>query len=208
MHTILSAVLLLLATSCAFADEVVAYRGDIPILRSQLVGDRPAAQMLDELTVSVVAFDYLIARSAEWEPDEATLQHAEAAFRKTKACIPYPTPEFDNPATVRMITKVLISGVLMQRFIHQNFGGGRLFVPGRGISLVGAVAFDATYRMVLHLENDGAFRILDPALRTAVFATLNDTSNGTLAPESEAEAMLDPAKVFITCEPADTAKAG
>lgn len=192
---------LLLAVPTVFADEVVAYRGDTPILRSQLAGDMPEVDKLVQLTLSPAIYDYLSAHRAEWEPDEATLQRAEVAMRRSLACLPYPTPIYDSPSVARFTAKALISGVLMQRFIHRSFGGGRLLEPKRGVPLPGVMAFDANGRMVRQLEKDGAFRIVDPALRSEVFAVLDDAEQGTLVPESRAEALLDPEKVFITCEP-------
>ncbi|WP_054660509.1 hypothetical protein [Stenotrophomonas pictorum] len=193
---------LLLAAPVASADEVVAYRGETPILRSQLAGDTPAVDRLFELTVAPALKDYLTAHRADWEPDEATQQRAEAALRRSLACLPYATPEYDLPGVARFSANALISGVQMQRFIHRRFGGGRLLTPNRGVPLVGALAFDANNRLVRQLEQDGAFRILDPTLHAQVFAILGDAEQGTLVPESEAAALLDPDKVFTTCPPA------
>ncbi|KRG63587.1 hypothetical protein ABB26_11805 [Stenotrophomonas humi] len=199
---------MLLAVPTVFADEVVAYRNDTPILRSQLAGDIPEVDKLVQLTLSPAIYEYLSAHRNQWEPDEATLQRAEAAMRRSLACLPYPTTLYDTPSVARFTAKALISGVLMQRFIHRSFGGGRLLEPKRGVLLPGVMAFDANNRMVHQLEEDGAFRILDPALRSEVFATLGDTEQGTLVPESQAEALFDPNKVFITCEPEAAAKVG
>lgn len=199
---------LVLAAPAASADEVVAYRGDTPILRAQLAGDTPAVDRVFELTVAPALKDYLAAHRADWEPDEATQQRAEAALRRSLACLPYATPEYDVPGVARFSANALISGVQIQRFIHRRFGGGRLLTPNRGVPLVGAMAFDANNRLVRQLEQDGAFRIVDPTLHAQVFAFLADTEQGTLVPESEADALLDPDKVFTSCAPVNPAPTG
>ena len=176
------------------SDEVVAHYGQQPILRSQLGEDAASAgEKLRELTILPAIDAYMRAHRSEWLPDEATLVRAEAAFQRSRACIPYPTPLYDKPETVRFVVSALIVGAMAQGYVHRNHGGGRLrFYPS------GTEAFDANHRLAQELEAGGDFRIHDPALRTAAYDYWKEDQSNRLLPDPGPDA-FDPEEIFLTC---------
>lgn len=176
------------------SDEVVAHYGQQPILRSQLGEDAASAgDKLRELTILPAITTYLREHRSEWMPDEATLARAEAAFQRSRACVPYPTPEYDQPEILRFVVSALIAGTLAEGYIYRNFGGERLLFQQTGVE-----TFDAKFRLAQQLESKGVFRISDPKLRAAAYDYWTRDQSSALLTKADPDS-FNPERVFRTC---------
>jgi hypothetical protein len=138
---------------------------------------------------------YLAEHREQWQltPEQADV--AVAGLQRALACDPNFRPD-DDAERSPSIARALASGEKAQRFIHQRFGGGRiLFQQG------GAEAYDATYRLLLHLEQQGAFVVHDSRVRAEMLSYWEDDHPGNVfLPGDDWAGAYDPAAVFITCD--------
>ena len=176
----------------AAADDVVARYRDTAVLRSEL-GDDPGEVLRERILLPAVR-DYLLAHRAQWQIQPEALERAVLAYRRSRACLPYPMPA-DSPETERFIAGALVGNALLQGWIHRRFGGGRLLFQQGGIE-----AFDANLALVEQLETERVFTIDDPRLRSAAYDYWTGDHGAALLPASEAATAFDPDKVFLRCD--------
>jgi hypothetical protein len=196
MARILLLATLWLLAGCAQA-QVVAEVGGKPVDAAELVDHEPGA-MRGEAARARVAMPaiaaYLAAHRDEWELSPVEADVALAGFRRALACDPNYRPD-DDAERSPWIAKALASGEKAQRFIHQRFGGGRLLFQQAGVE-----AYDATYRLLLHLEREGAFVVYDPRVRGEMLSYwVDDNASHLFLPGDDWAEPYDPAASFITC---------
>ncbi len=140
--------------------------GGRPIHASQIKGSTESArtQSLRALFIGPVLRAYLEPHRREWELTEQDIQQLVQAYRETLKC-KTPSEEALPPDQERMFATFLGANAKVQRFIHERHGGGRILFQQAGME-----AFDATGRLLLDLERQGAFSITDPALRQQTLA--------------------------------------
>ncbi len=192
----------LLLACCAAshaAEPPVAYYGQeaIHLANGEDADDAgdPGGQLREQVIMRAVA-DYLGEHHGDWMPSEADVDAALPAFRQSVACLPYPPAAYmDNPGTVRFIVAGLIAGNSAQRFLHRNFGGGRLLFQQAGTE-----AFDATRKLAQELEAQGRFSFATPELRARAYDYWTRDHDALLSTPADAEAAFDPAALFTTCE--------
>jgi hypothetical protein len=188
--------MLWLLAHCAQA-QVVAEVGGKPVEAADLAaegsGGLPGEAARGRVAMPAIAA-YLAEHRDEWQLTEAEAGIALAGFQRALACDRSYRPD-DDVERAPWIARVLASGEKAQRFIHQRFGGGRIaFQQG------GTEAYDATYRLLLHLEQQGAFVVHDPRVRAEMLSYWEDDANHVFLPDADWAGPYDPAAGFITCD--------
>lgn len=155
MHRLMLPLLLACCAAGHAAEPPVAHYGQ------EATGDdanAPGGQLREQVIMRAVA-DYLGEHPEEWMPSETDVEAALPAFRQSVACLPYPpAASMDDPETGRFIVAGLIAGNSAQRFLHRNFGGGRLLFQQADTE-----AFDATHKLAQKLEAQGKFSFATPS---------------------------------------------
>lgn len=165
-------------------DRLIGYVGQQAIHASQITGttEQERAQSLRRLFIGPAIKAHLEPFRSQWEPTEAEIEQLVHAYRQSKRCSP-PPPGPMPPDFERMFAKYIGEQTKRQRFIYEHNGGGRLLFQQAGTE-----AFDATLNLILKLEQQGAFTIVDPALRTqALKYWLGDHQADDLLPDPGAD---------------------
>lgn len=194
MHRLMLPLLLACCAAGHAAEPPVAHYGQ------EATGDdanAPGGQLREQVIMRAVA-DYLGEHPEEWMPSETDVEAALPAFRQSVACLPYPpAASMDDPETGRFIVAGLIAGNSAQRFLHRNFGGGRLLFQQADTE-----AFDATHKLAQKLEAQGKFSFATPELRAQAHAYWTRDHGASLSTPANEKAAFDPKALFITCEQA------
>lgn len=117
----------------------------------------------DELVRSVVApalRTWLEAHREAWAPTEAEIDRMAAWMDAANRCPGREPPPPVDPRASRDIATAFVAGPKQQRFLQRRFGGERVLWQQFGTE-----AFDATYRLILALEEEGKIRFATPADR-------------------------------------------
>ena len=178
--------------------QVVAEVGGKPVDASELAdGDTHALRgngARERIAGPAIAA-FLASHRHEWRLTDDEIAVATAAVQRAFACQPSLALENEDPERTRWIASALASGEKAQRFIHARFGGGRIL-----FQQAGAEAYDATYRLLLHLEQEGAFVVHDPQLRADMLSYWEEDHGHVFLPGDAWQGAYDPAAVFITCD--------
>lgn len=127
----------------------------------QLSGTRPQARArrLAALFIDPALRTYLEPFRAEWQATPADVDHYLRVLQERTRCGAI-EPSGLPAEQERGFAELMTAQMKLQRFIHQRHGGGRIL-----FQQMGTEAYDATRRLLLQLEQQGAFTITDPALR-------------------------------------------
>lgn len=197
MRLLLTGLVLALLAFDGVASDVVAKLGTQLISRDEIERDVDAQVDIGEVLRQRVAGPaikaYLVEHQSSWKLDDRELDEAIAAYRHAWSCsASEPIPQ--TPERERWIVEMLVSGAAAQRFIYDHFGGGRILFQQAGLE-----AFDANYQLLLDLERRNRFQVLDPVMRSQMYAYWEDDASHLFVPDAGREA-LDPAKMFSRCD--------
>ena len=159
------------------AAPVVGQVGGRPVTADQISGKAPRARGRSAMALIVepALKAYLAPFRSEWTPSEADVEHFLAVERQRQQCGAI-EPMAVPPEHQREFARLMSAQMKMQRFIHQRHGGGRILFQQAGTE-----AYDATRRLLLNLERQGAFAITDPELREqALGYWLHDPQSGLM----------------------------
>ncbi|HEY4561073.1 MAG TPA: hypothetical protein VIG54_10075 [Lysobacter sp.] len=134
-----------------------------PVYRDQLAGttDAERAESAQALFVAPALDEYFRANRAALQPDAAQLAEVSAALDARRAC----EPHYLHDAAARdFMARYLLANRNLLRHVHSRFGGGRLLFQQAGME-----AFDATRRLVEHLEAQGRLTFDDAKVRRLAF---------------------------------------
>lgn len=167
------------ASSAASASPspVIGQVGGRAVRADQLSGKTPQARArrLGALFVQPALQAYLETHRAEWAPAPADVDRFLKVQRERVRCGAI-EPDTIPPEQEREFAQIMTAQLKLQRFIHQRHGGGRILFQQTGYE-----AYDATRRLLLELEQRGAFRIDDAALREqALGYWLKDPASGLM----------------------------
>lgn len=174
--------------------RVIGYVAGRPVHADRVTGYTPQARAssLIGLIVNPALAAYFDRYRNEWATTPADIDHylrVEQARVRCGAIEPMPL----SPDQQRAFVRLMADRLKMQRFIHQHHGGGRVLFQQTGVE-----AYDATRRLVLDLERQGAFAFTDPELRQLALAYwLEDPAMG-LMPDPGPQAFL-PEQVLNPC---------
>ena len=176
MHFLPPALLCALLSFSAAAQPSDAVIGEVlgqPVRASQLPANpRDRAYALRDLVVMPAVQQYLHAHRAETALTPAEAQKLAKAFNASMACQGGAMPQ-PNPAMTDMFVQMMGGNTKAQRHIYQRFGQGRVLFQQGGME-----AFDATYRLIQTLEQDGKFKFANPADRTQALAYWTTDKHG------------------------------
>ena len=177
-------------------DPVVGRVGDVEVRASQITGDADEqGHLLRVLVIEPAMQDYFKQYADDIQLTKAEQNEAVLGMRRAVACIePAHRPQARNAEEVLFIATLLTTNVKLQRFIYQRFGGGRLLFQQSGIE-----AFDATRRLVEHLEAQGKFEFTSSDWR-ALAMHYWQREDMPLIPASEADQSLRLDRPFISCD--------
>lgn len=174
--------------------EVIGHVGGKAVYARQIQGKTPQARArsLGALIVNPALEADLKPHRQEWTPTEADIDHYLEVQRQRQACGAF-EPMGGTPEQEREFARLMTAQLKMQRFIHLRHGGGRVLFQQTGTE-----AYDATRRLLLDLERQGAFAITDPELRQqALGYWLQDPAMG-LMPDPGPTAFT-PEQAFNPC---------
>lgn len=127
---------------------------------------------------------YLETHRRKLEPSEVDIDHYIAVLRQRERCGAIPVREVP-PDQERAIVRMMAGNLKVQRFIHLSHGGGRILFQQMGLE-----AYDATRRLLLDLERQGAMTFATPEIRQAALGYwLEDPAMGLL-PDPGPDAFL------------------
>ncbi len=176
LSAIVVAVLLAVAADLQAQDAVIGEVLGKPVHASQITGtdDAERAASLRENFIRPAIGDYLKSHAGEVELTEAESASIIASYNALRACMPeLGLMEFKPPFD--KLYAVMIGGnAKAQRFIYLNHGRGRVL-----FQQAGAEAFDATYRLILALEEEGKIRFDNPADRALALAYWTTQEHGS-----------------------------
>lgn len=145
----------------AASSPTIGQVGGRPVRADQLSGKTPQARArrLAVLFIDPALRSYLEPHRAEWTPTEADVNHFLQVQQQRIRCGAI-EPSGLPAEQERQFAQLMTAQLKLQSFIHQRHGGGRILFQQTGYE-----AYDATRRLLLELEQRGAFSIQDPALR-------------------------------------------
>lgn len=170
------AALLIAAVSLVFAAQVTAappQREQIgsslgtPVYRDQLTGttDAERSDAARGLLITPALREYFQAHRADLLPSDPEIAEVVARMEAARACEPeYMKKDPMTSETRAFVARFLLAGRSTLRHVHQRFGGGRLLFQQGGVE-----AFDATRRLIEHLEAQGRIRFDDPSIRALAY---------------------------------------
>lgn len=160
------------------ASGVIGQVGGQPVRADQIKGGTPQqrGRSAMALIVNPALLAYLELHRREWAPTQADVEHYLKIDRERLACGAF-EPLGGTPEQEQEFARLMTGQLKMQRFIHRRHGGGRVLFQQSGTE-----AYDATRRLLLDLERQGAFAITDPELREqALGYWLKDPAMGLMA---------------------------
>lgn len=145
----------------ASPSSVIGQVGGRPVRTDQVSGKTPLARArrLGALFIQPALQAYLETQRAEWTPTPTDVDRFLKVQRERVRCGAI-EPSGVPPEQERQFAQLMTAQLKLQRFIHQRHGGGRILFQQTGYE-----AYDATRRLLLELEQRGAFSIQDPELR-------------------------------------------
>lgn len=169
-----AALLITLALACATqataappVREKIGSSLGVPVYRDQLTGstDAERSDSARDLLIAPALREYFQAHQAALTPSDADVARVVAAMEAARACEPESMKA--NPMTAEtraFVARFLLAGRNVLRHAHERFGGGRLMFQQAGVE-----AFDATRRLIEHLEAQGRIRFDDPSVRALAY---------------------------------------
>lgn len=137
---------------------------------------------------------YLEPHRRELQPSEADIDHYIAVLRQRERCGAIAVIEAPGDSE-RAFVRMMAGSLKVQRFIHLRNGGGRIVFQQMGLE-----AYDATRRLLLDLERQGAMAFATPEIRQAALGYwLEDPAMGLL-PDPGPDAFL-PEQAMNPCPP-------
>ena len=132
-----------------------------PALVRSTIDDSARGDDLRRTVVAPALRAWFEAHREEWAPTEAEIDRMVAWTHEANRCPGRePTPALDAEVS-RQIATTFVAGPKRQRFLQRRFGGKRVLWQQFGVE-----AFDATYRLILSLEKEGAIAFATQADRT------------------------------------------
>jgi hypothetical protein len=131
-----------------------------PASVSATADDAARGEALRSTVVAPALRAWFVAHRDAWAPTEAEIDAMVAWIEAANRCPGRaPTPAIDADMS-RQIATAFVAGPKKQRFLQRRFGGERVLWQQFGVE-----AFDATYRLILSLEQEGRIVFATPADR-------------------------------------------
>ena len=149
------------------ARERIGTSAGAPVYRDQLTGasDAERSDSAQNLLIAPALREYFQQHRAELEPSEAEVAEVVAALEAARACEPaYMKKHPMTSETRAFVARMLLAGRGVLRHVHGRFGGGRLLFQQAGVE-----AFDATRRLVEHLESQERVTFEDASVRALAY---------------------------------------
>jgi hypothetical protein len=181
-------------------DRLIGYVGQQAIHESQIMGinEHEREQSLRRLFITPTIKAYLEQYRSQWSLTEKDVEELTMAYQESQKCLPLP-PGAKPPNFERTVAQHIGERTKIQRFIYAHNGGGRILFPQAG-----SEAFDATRNLILKLEKQGAFTIVDPELRTLTLKYWFNDQQTSLLPDPGANKAFTLDRAFPKCPRADT----